>query len=412
VALFGRRSKEPDSGGRAADDDTTAGPGDAQPPPRAVARHAADGTYYADGSWVPSGPDPSYVGDGSPYGYAGAGDPYGRQPYAVDPMVAYGYPLPADGGDDREPPSPPVGSSPEVVGSSAEVVDQSPELARPSVLYELETDSPRIGKVMARPPAKAEPGHQLRPPAVTLDGAVVPGFAVAAASCIGFKHEYEGSVRQDAYGFTPTPGGQLVLAVADGLGSRGASQLGAAAFCEGVVLAAARAEEPLDPADLLRRGENWAKTVAHTYRLTERDVGFVAAVAVLGPSTTGLARVGDVSAFTLRDGRFVELFVEEDAGPLNLVSASLPSADDAPVTPETASVPTEQLTVLVTDGLATDLRNSPVLGEWLAVEWSVSRGPFAFGNTLRYRRQASHDDRTAIAAWLSPDAVDQGTRTS
>jgi hypothetical protein len=284
----------------------------------------------------------------------------------------------------------------------------TPHRGHPEIEYELATTAPSIGRVMGRPIGKAKPGYQLRPAAVTLDGAAVAGFKVAAASIIGFKHESEGSVRQDAYGYTPTQQGQLVLVIADGLGSRNASQLGAAAFCEGVVMTAAHATEALHPVELMRVGEKRAKMAAQTYRLSERQVSFVGAVAVLGPQTTAIARIGDVSAFALREGGFVELFTEDTAGPLNVVTASLPSSDDSPTTAETATVPTDLLTVLVTDGLATDLRNSPALTEWLTAQWSTSRGPFAFGDTLRYRRQASHDDRTAIAAWLVPDTGSDG----
>ena len=52
---------------------------------------------------------------------------------------------------------------------------------------------------------------------------------------------------------------------------------------------------------------------------------------------------------------------------------------------------------LATDGLAVDLRTSPGVRKWLGERWVAPLGPFAFADTLRYQRQGSHDDRTAVA---------------
>ncbi len=52
--------------------------------------------------------------------------------------------------------------------------------------------------------------------------------------------------------------------------------------------------------------------------------------------------------------------------------------------------------VLCTDGLATDLRNSPGVRSWLAESWEAPGDVHAMGEALRFRRRGSHDDRTAV----------------
>jgi serine/threonine protein phosphatase PrpC len=238
-----------------------------------------------------------------------------------------------------------------------------------------------------------------------LDGAQVNNLHVSAASIIGASHLARGGVRQDAYNFVATEDGYLVVAIADGLGSRSLSQLGAALFCEGVTQAALGppAHTPRTADELLIRGAEYAAAAAQDfYRVRQADIAFVAAVAVLGPKapdgaqTAKIARVGDVSAFAADPGSpLTELFASDD-GPINLLSESLPAV--AAPQPQTVHARTQML-ALVTDGLANDLRNSPGIRSWLSQQWAKPIGPFAFGDSLRYQRQGSHDDRTAVVVW-------------
>jgi hypothetical protein len=98
----------------------------------------------------------------------------------------------------------------------------------------------------------------------------------------------------------------------------------------------------------------------------------------------------------LRDGDFVELFTEE-AGYVNQVQASLLDDPGAPV--DTVTVTDAPILALVTDGLANDIRTSAGVRGWLAAQWSRPTTSFATGDALRYRRQGSHDDRTAVVLW-------------
>jgi serine/threonine protein phosphatase PrpC len=237
-----------------------------------------------------------------------------------------------------------------------------------------------------------------------LDGVQVGGWHVSAASIIGASHLAAGGVRQDAYNFIATNDGYLIIAIADGLGSRPFSQLGAALFCEGVTQAALAPERtPPAASELLHLGAEHVGTASQaSYRVPLPDVAFVAAVAVLRPAgsahagTAEIARIGDVSAFATDPGEpLTELFATDD-GPVNVVSYSLPAT--APPEPQMAQTGARML-VLVTDGLANDLRTSPGVRTWLAERWTEPIGPFAFGDSLRYQRQGSHDDRTAVVAW-------------
>jgi hypothetical protein len=261
---------------------------------------------------------------------------------------------------------------------------------------ETPTASPTIGTVRELPDPVLGPAIGFRTPAVALDGTALGGYHIAAASIAGITHLVAGSVRQDAYDFIATVEGDLVAVVADGLGSKPHSQVGARLFCEGVLLASA-GSGALSASELIAAGAAHASQVAAgTYRLTEDDISVVAAVAVFRGTGGEIARLGDASAFTLNsDGQFTEVFAS-DTTPINVVTASLPGASPEAVECATSSA---AVTALVTDGLASDLRTSPALRSWLGEQWQAPLGPHAMGESLRYRRQGSHDDRTAVVVW-------------
>jgi serine/threonine protein phosphatase PrpC len=253
-----------------------------------------------------------------------------------------------------------------------------------------------IGRVGGVALGQVKAGVSLRPPAIALDGIAAGGYRVAGASMIGASHLRSGQPRQDAYNFMLGESGRLYVAVADGLGSKPYSQLGAHLFVESVLIAAARAEDD-DPSPLLTAAsERMEEVIAKTYGLDPKTAGCVGAVAVFSASGCRVARVGDVSAFTIDADGFTERF-PADGGPLNLVSACMPYEKEEDI--EVAELDPAPVVVLGTDGLANDLRTSGTLREWLAGRWRVPHLPFAIGDTLRYRRQGSHDDRTAVVVW-------------
>lgn len=255
--------------------------------------------------------------------------------------------------------------------------------------------APEIGRVDDVQQGHVRADVTLRPPAVALDGTSAGAFHVAAASLIGAGNLQSGTPRQDAYNFMAGRSGRLYVAIADGVGS--ASQLGAHLWAESVLFAATRAEEHTgtspDPARLLvEAGKRMAEIVSGTYGLEPRLASCVGAVAVFDDRGCAIARVGDVSAFTVRDGEFTEAFDAPAKAP-----AAMPGQDAKDI--EVVELGPEPIVVFGTGGLANDIRNSDTLREWLAEHWRRPHLPFAIGDTLRYRRQGSHDDRTAVLVW-------------
>jgi Protein phosphatase 2C len=268
----------------------------------------------------------------------------------------------------------------------------------PPSVTELDSEAPIVGSVHPVPVARLGVAAVHRPPAVAVDSVRVGDLHVAGASLIGLSHLVSGGARQDAYSFVATADGSLVVAIADGLGSRPLSQVGASFFCTGVMQAAV--SRPESAAALLLAGASHAATAAENlYHLKASDISFVAAVAVImapvpdGARRAEIARVGDVSAFALGEGELVELFAADDE-PVNVVRSALPGTAEPEVIHSTAG-----MIALATDGLAVDLRTSPGIQRWLSGRWAAPLGPFAFADTLRYQRQGSHDDRTAVAFW-------------
>jgi serine/threonine protein phosphatase PrpC len=264
-------------------------------------------------------------------------------------------------------------------------------------MIEVPTGAPTIGNVRELPAPCLAAGVQYRAATVVLDGLAVGSYYLAGASQSGTSHLINGSPRQDAYDFVLTADGRLIVAIADGLGSRPASQVGARLFCEHVV--AAGATKPDGSArDYLVAAAARAGAVAESaYALTYDDISFVAAVAVFGSEECELARIGDVSGFSCHaNGVFEELFIA-DGGSLNVVAASLPGTNTP--TPEINKTLFNGPVVLVTDGLANDIRTSARLRVWLGEQWRMPLSAHAMAESLRYRRQGSHDDRTAVVVW-------------
>jgi hypothetical protein len=281
---------------------------------------------------------------------------------------------------------------------SREAAAQPGMAGPPPSVTELDSEAPVVGSVHPVPVARLGPAALHRPPAVAIDSVRVGDLHIAGASLIGLSHLVSGSARQDAFSFVATVDGSLVAAIADGLGSRPLSQVGASFFCTGVMQAAVNRSESA-AALLLAGASHAARAAENLYHLKAADISFVAAVAVISsPAPDGvhraeIARIGDVSAFALGAGELIELFAADD-DPVNMVRSALPGTAEPEVLHSTAG-----MIALATDGLAVDLRTSPGIQRWLSGRWAAPLGPFAFGDTLRYQRQGSHDDRTAVAVW-------------
>ena len=88
------------------------------------------------------------------------------------------------------------------------------------------------------------------------------------------------------------------MVIADRLGSRSLSQLGAALFSEGAIQAALDLHEHVPPTagELLVRGAGYAAAAARGfYQVSLADIAFVAAVAVFGQAEPGEGRMAEIS---------------------------------------------------------------------------------------------------------------------
>ncbi len=321
-----------------------------------------------------------------------------EQPAGLPPPAAAGPGAPRPPEADSAGPAPdepaPGGlAEPPPAGSAEAPAGEPTRPADPWRLHSPPTAAPTVGKVLPPPQPVLAPATAFRRSMLSLDSVFVGGFHVAAGSLVGTAHLVSGSPCQDAYDFAVSPGGRLIVAIADGLGSRPHSQVGARSFCEGAVQAGLAREE-LTAADLLAYAARYAESQAGAHRLAPREIGFVGAVAVFAGSRGEIARVGDVSAFTLVDGQFDELLTNAPDEHVNIVTDALP---EQPLpAPEVRSLEAVRRVVLCTDGLATDLRNSPGVRSWLAESWEAPGDVHAMGEALQFRRRGSHDDRTAV----------------
>ncbi|MER8095060.1 protein phosphatase 2C domain-containing protein [Streptomyces goshikiensis] len=293
---------------------------------------------------------------------------------------------------------------------------------------ELPTEAPRTGPLSPLP-APLLTGVPTGLPGMRADGGLLRGRWIAAASLTGTSHLLHGTSGQDVYRYTATHDGSgLVLVVCDGLGSRPATaQTGAGLLASYLCEAAAHITGQRmagAPQDVLREVLATGNAAVRRHRaavlepLTDSDLAATVAVCwlplpaegegegegVARHALTGHAvRVGDCNVFTLARGRYEAPFPAASEGPANVVTAYLPCEDPARVA-EYAPVALAGVdaVVVTTDGLAIDLFDSPSVRTWLASRWSVPCGPARMLDSLRYRRQGSHDDRTALITWSAP----------
>ncbi|MFD3705363.1 protein phosphatase 2C domain-containing protein [Nocardia sp. NPDC058658] len=252
-------------------------------------------------------------------------------------------------------------------------------------------------------------------PSIRADAGIVAGRRVAAASLVGRAHQASGTSGQDAYSFSVSDDrSALVLVVCDGLGSRPHSaQLGAellARFAAHSVAAIGQATAFTDGPRHLIAAVAEANERLLACAATQLpgwhppDLATTLLVARLPLDPLGgpvlCARVGDCESFLLRETTFRSIFPDRGPRWLNTVTTTLPHPDAASVI-EVATVAAVRGDVLIvaTDGLADDITNSPRIRAWLAERWSAPCGAHLMVDTLRYRRQGSLDDRTAIVVW-------------
>ncbi|HEX6470633.1 MAG TPA: protein phosphatase 2C domain-containing protein [Streptosporangiaceae bacterium] len=261
-------------------------------------------------------------------------------------------------------------------------------------------------------------------PDTVLDQADFDGLTVRAASIRGDDHRWYGKPRQDSMGFwaLPRAGAEdvLVACVADGVGSEQLSHVGSmlacrllrrelAAYAEG----AEGAVDLGDDADLPDLGQRICDRVRlgmlehaevlgpDPRALSTTLVGAVIELAPPGrPRRCVLLRVGDSSAYLLRDGAFRDCLADPH-GEETIVSSATAALPTGPAAVEVAEVAigNDDVLLLCSDGLANPMRG-PEVQEKLVDYWSGPiPGALEFGWQLSFRAKSYGDDRTAICVW-------------
>jgi serine/threonine protein phosphatase PrpC len=319
--------------------------------------------------------------------------------------------------------SPPIGETgcppPVPAALQAEATGRAPSEAIPEV-DDAPFDAPTIGAAERRSYASRLPSAIGWPSAgIALDAGRAGPYWVSAGSLVGRRHAWSGGTRQDAYALAFSAGGSsLVLVVADGLGSRAQSQIGARHLSAAVAREFVNAEQGTAVTDdeatlhgaIARAQAELTEVWAPAYGTTDaRALACTLAVVVL-PTELGTrpilaARVGDSTVFTATDAESepFEAVFPLGEGPINMVSASLPAAgfrDEIEIR-RLAPAGVSKL-VLCTDGLADDVYESPGIRAWLARRWQRPCTERWMLESLSYARAGSQDDRTAVVVWLCP----------
>ncbi|MEN3540025.1 PP2C family serine/threonine-protein phosphatase [Microbispora sp. ZYX-F-249] len=263
------------------------------------------------------------------------------------------------------------------------------------------------------PRVPSEPGAlpSVQRPDTEIDGAALPGLVVRAASVRGDVHRYYGTPRQDAMGLWHDGDRTLLACVADGLGSKELSQLGADTACRAAhaYLDGLLADDPAEPAR--RLVESIAREIREQAERCEAppdelSTTFLAAVVQERPETPAhrvvLVRVGDCDAWRLHRGVLVPCFDDDDKEEEAMVATSetraLPRHIEHVEVRQLDLHPGDML-LLCTDGLSKPMRG-PQVSTQLAAWWH--NGPPSlteFFWQMSFRAKTHDDDRTAVCIW-------------
>ncbi|MFF5246096.1 protein phosphatase 2C domain-containing protein [Streptosporangium sp. NPDC000095] len=251
---------------------------------------------------------------------------------------------------------------------------------------------------------------------LALDGGLVKGTTVRAATVRGRTHSFRGETRQDAYGVRLSGDERWVIAVvADGLGSARHAEIAS-------TVAVRAALDGIDSA--LRSGErpqswDWKSVLAHvsdTVRRTTESLGAprpgtntertpsarpgtTLTVAVLpseGEGQAVCAAVGDSPAILVTGGRWQALAGE---GGGDNVTAAIPG-DLADIQVQMFSWRAGDLLVLSSDGFAAGVAGGRTpLAQRLSQTWRTPPSLVDFVREVDFRLSTFDDDRTVVAIW-------------
>lgn len=298
------------------------------------------------------------------------GDDAAQQPAPdpVEPVAAFGTPVPESPTDPQQPPAvAPLVSDSDGLGTE--------DILAPPVIEDAAAVMPKAEeKLLLAPPLEFGPEARLRPEpnGVTpqpvrledhvsdteLDGGRVGANEIRAVSARGHMHRWEGDVRQDAFAFGLS-GNRLVLAVSDGVGNAVASSVGSNAAVR------ESSREVLDENTVVSRARQAVQDAAVARGLSPRDVSatLVAASVPVEPTRGGdkslwpvtIYQLGDSVAVRLRGGAW-DVLHHPDArqtGSDDLTNSAvdaLPHSGDAAIWIE--HFEPEDVLLLVTDGVS------------------------------------------------------------
>lgn len=243
----------------------------------------------------------------------------------------------------------------------------------------------------------------------------IDGAAIRAASVRGLLHRNRGTERQDAFSCAwRADRSSLLIAVADGVGSRSRSREASAAAVR--VAADAWSLEDTTLGELVQRAN--AHLLEHTVigesgfplggtTLTLVEVSIVDGV--IGPGH--IAWVGDSPVWVLSGGAWSEATASAVAG--DAFAAPIDALPSARAVVQFATLPGGADSIFVmTDGVGVPLRNSHEVRQALASWWADAPGIYTFGGQVEFARQSFQDDRTVVGVWSAATADPDGVAAS
>ncbi|WP_371784738.1 protein phosphatase 2C domain-containing protein [Streptosporangium subroseum] len=252
---------------------------------------------------------------------------------------------------------------------------------------------------------------------LALDGGLVKGTTVRAATVRGRTHSFRGETRQDAYGVRLSSDERWVIAVvADGLGSARhaeiASTVAVRAALDGIDSALRSGERPQSwdwksvlayVSDTVRRTTESLgspRPGTNTERAPSARPGTTLTVAVLpseGEGQAVCAAVGDSPAILVTGGQWQALTGEGGGG--DNVTAAIPG-DLADIQVQVFSWRAGDLLVLSSDGFAAGVAGGRTpLTQRLSQTWRTPPSLVDFVQEVDFRLSTFDDDRTVVAIW-------------